>query len=74
MSMPSYAEELQVERSLSGVVINDRMAAATDIAARTLWRQMIAEPERFAPASGFNGIGLGSDAHWLRLDFQRTEL
>ncbi len=74
MSMPSYAEELQVERSLSGVVINDRMAAATDIAARTLWRQMIAEPERFAPASGFNGVGLGSDAHWLRLDFQRTEL
>jgi two-component system, sensor histidine kinase LadS len=59
--------------NLSGVVINNRMAAATDIAARTPWHQMIAEPERFIPASGLSGAGLGSDAHWLRLDFQRTE-
>ncbi|MDV6343966.1 diguanylate cyclase [Nitrosomonas sp. Is37] len=71
---PAQADELLLERGLSGVVINKRMAAATDDTARLPWSQILAEPQRFIPASGWSGAGLGSEAHWLRLDFRRTEV
>lgn len=70
---PAHADELLIERRLSGTVINDRMAAAIDITAHTPWRQILAEPQRFTPASGRSGVGLESGAHWLRLDFRRAE-
>lgn len=71
---PAQADELLIERGLSGAVINKRMAAATDDTARLPWSQILAEPQRFIPASGRSGAGLGSEAHWLRLDFRRTEV
>ncbi len=70
---PAQADELLIERGLSGVVINNRMATATDATAQLSWSQILAEPQRFIPASGRCGAGLGSGAQWLRLDFRRAE-
>ena len=73
LPVPAQADELLIERGLSGVVINKQMAAATDATARLSWSQILAEPQRFIPASGRCGAGLGSGAQWLRLDFRRAE-
>lgn len=70
---PAHADKLLIERGLSGTVINDRMAAATDVTARIPWQQMLDELQRFTPGSGCSGVGLVPGAHWLRLDFHRAE-
>lgn len=67
------ADELLIERGLSGVPINNQLATAADVPKRMPWTKIVAEPQRFAPASGRCGTGLGSDAQWLRLDFRRAE-